>query len=270
LSFTERLNKLQQDKNSVLCVGLDPSISKLPLHFDRSNPIESVGRFCSEIIESTLPHCSAFKPNLAFFEALGPEGLGLLKELRQQIGNRALVIADGKRGDIGNTAAMYASSFFDVFDFDACTVSAYMGKDSVTPFLEYTDKLVFVLVKTSNAGAADFQDLEVNGVSLYRIVAEKLEKWQEDGPGGEVGFVVGATQGDTLKELRIAHPNVHFLVPGIGAQGGSIDLTMEVHTERGKVVVNSSRSIIYASSDEDFASAAGKAAENLAFSLEKK
>jgi len=263
LQFSEKLAQIQTDRKSVLCVGLDPDLSRLPKHYSGKDPLESVLDFCTRIVDATLDYACAYKPNLAFFEALGVGGLEVLKSVTEHIDGRALTIADGKRGDIGNTAKKYAHSFFEEYNFDSCTVSAYMGRDSVDPFLDYPGKLVFVLVKTSNEGSGDFQDLIVNEEALYQHVARKVEEWG-DVAAGEVGFVVGATQGDTLSELRTRHPNIPFLVPGIGAQGGSIENTMAAHAEKGRVIVNSSRSIIFASDEEDFAKSAGLAAQKLA------
>ncbi len=262
MNFTERLGILQSRKNSLLCVGLDPVLERLPISLRGKDPLLATSEFCRSIIDSTLPEAIAFKPNLAFFEALGPGGMDVLLDVTRHIGDRALTIADGKRGDIGNTAAMYARSFFEEFNFDSCTVSAYMGRDSVDPFLSYEGKLVFVLVKTSNQGAEDFQNLQSNGKAIYQIVAEKVEEWGMASTG-ETGFVVGATQGNTLSQLRLTHKTTPFLVPGIGAQGGSIEDTLAAHTTKGSVLINSSRSIIYASSGEDYSEQAALAAAKL-------
>ncbi len=265
--FTTRLIDAQVAKNTTLCVGLDPDVTRIPqvLREDSSDQ-QAILEFCSTIIEHTSPFACAYKLNFAFFESLGASGWRLIASILEIIPDDCLVIADAKRGDIGNTAAMYAKSVFDTMSFDACTVSPYMGGDSVKPFLSYPSKGVFVLVLTSNASANDFQQKKVGRNSLYELVAEQSTQWGKSEPG-EIGFVIGATKPETLVDLRQQFPTVPFLVPGVGAQGGSAEKVMLAATDAGRVIVNSSRGIIYASAGADFGEAAGAAAKDLASQL---
>ena len=259
MNFIEKLNSAARQNQSLLCVGLDPDIERMP---------EKVGvfEFNRAIIDATSNLVCAYKPNFAFYEALGDEGLEALRNTVDYIPGNIPVIADAKRGDIGNTARAYARAIFTELNFDATTVSPYLGFDSIEPFIEYHDKGVFILCRTSNAGAADFQSLlaQVDNISrpLFEIVAMKASQWNTH---GNIGLVVGATYPDELRLVREKHPDMPLLIPGIGAQGGDLALTVRYGTDAAgeKAIINSSRQIIYASRGEDFAQAARKAALSL-------
>lgn len=261
MTFLDKLHAAQQATNSVVCVGLDPAPERLPEVFRADPAPEAVIAFCKAIVDATHEVACAYKPNLAFFEALGPDGLRVLQAVVAHIPSDRLIIADAKRGDIGNTARMYARAYFDVLGCDAVTVTPYMGRDAIAPFLAYPDKAVFVLTRTSNPGAADFQDLEAEGFPLYRHVARQTAAWAAEAPG-TAGFVVGATDATTLAQMRRAYPSVPFLIPGVGAQGGSAATVMQA-AGSGPVLVNSSRGILYAAAGPTFAQAAHHAAETL-------
>ncbi len=251
-------------KKSFLCVGLDTDIKKLPPHIAcQEDPIFT---FNKAIIDATAPYCVAYKPNLAFYESLGVEGWIALEKTIKYIKTEypdQFIIADAKRGDIGNTSTMYARSFFDHLDVDAITVAPYMGEDSVTPFLGYKGKWVILLALTSNKGSKDFQLIEdVHGNRLFENVIKKSQEWA--GPD-EMMYVVGATQGSMFSDIRKVAPKSFLLVPGVGAQGGSLEEVVKYgKIEDCGLLVNSSRGIIYASQDEDFAEAAGLEAQKLA------
>ncbi|MFQ5568597.1 MAG: orotidine-5'-phosphate decarboxylase [Rhodothermales bacterium] len=267
LDFNDKLRRIQHRKQSVLCVGLDPDLRRLPEHLLRAySPAEAVAAFNAAIIEATAPLACAFKLNFAFFEALGRDGWDTLEKTIQHLPSDVLAIADAKRGDIGNTARFYAESIFEHLGFDACTVAPYMGRDAADPFLQYAGKATFVLGRTSNPGAADFQERDCEGEKLYERVARHVARWNEDAPG-TAGLVVGATGPEALAALRGICPTLPFLIPGLGAQGGDPAAIRRAATAEGPVVVNSSRSIIYASAGEDFAEAAGHAAEHLRATL---
>ncbi len=249
-----------QKKSSFLCVGMDPDLSKIPAHLksDR-DPIFS---FCRQIIEETADFAVAYKPNIAFFEALGPKGWESLQKLLEVIPKEIFTIADAKRGDIGNTSSLYAKAFFEAMDFDSITVAPYMGKDSVSPFLEFENKWVILLALTSNPGSSDFQLIKDEaGKPLYQSVLEKSQEW---GTPENLMYVVGATRGELIGEVRKLAPEHFFLVPGVGAQGGSLSEVAKfgMNSSCG-LLVNSSRGIIYASSGKDFAQAARKEAQIL-------
>lgn len=253
------------EKGSFLCVGLDPDIKKLPACITGTDG-ERVATFCKAIVDATAPYCVAYKPNLAFFESLGAEGIAALDEVVAHI--RAnypdqFIIADAKRGDIGNTAALYARTFFETMDFDAVTLSPYMGEDSVKPFLAYEDKWSIVLALTSNASSSDFETVaDANGMPLYERVIRRSRHW---GSPINMMYVVGATKADKLAEIRKIAPRHFLLVPGVGAQGGSLEEVAKYGLiDECGLLVNSSRGIIYASSEPDYASAAGAAAKKLA------
>ena len=259
MTFTQRLSALRSSRNSVLCVGLDPDPNRIPDHLLSAHSLSTaVEYFCRGIIEGTSDFAVAFKLNFAFFEALGDDGLRTLRAVLESIPPDVLTIADAKRGDIGNSASFYARSVFDDLGFDSITVSPYMGKDSVTPFLEKRNTCTFVLARTSNPGGADFQMLDVGGEPLYRRVARDAVSWSS-GSSGTTGLVVGATDVETMSDLRSQLPNTPFLIPGVGSQGGSASDVM-LASGNGPVLVNSSRAIIYAGSDHDFAKAASTAA----------
>ncbi|WP_022834817.1 orotidine-5'-phosphate decarboxylase [Salisaeta longa] len=264
-SFNDRLRAIQTQKETAACVGLDPDPARLPAHLRAAHDTpEAVRRFCRAIIEATAPFACAFKPNLAFFEALGRDGRAVLEDVVAALPSDVLVIADAKRGDIGNSARFYAQSLFDDLGADAVTVAPYMGHDSVTPFLQHPGTAAFVLARTSNPGASDFQEAcQCNGTPLHQQVAEAVQAWARATPGTG-GLVVGATAPDALRTVRTACPTAPFLIPGVGAQGGTPAAVMAAAaTADGPVLVNSSRSILYASAGRDFADAAAAAAQAL-------
>ncbi len=245
-------------KKSFLCVGLDTDIQKIP-EFLKAKGNDAVFSFNQAIIDATADYCVAYKPNLAFYESLGLEGWQALEKTVNYIRGKypnQFVIADAKRGDIGNTSSMYARAFFSTMDFDAVTVAPYMGEDSVVPFLSYKNKWVILLALTSNKGAFDFQfteDVET-GAKLFEKVLKTSQQW---GSTDNLMYVVGATRADMLLEVRKLVPNHFLLVPGIGAQGGSLqEVAKYGMNDSCGLLVNSSRQIIYASSGKDFAKAA--------------
>ena len=250
-------------KKSFLCVGLDTDTKKIPQHLlAEEDPIFA---FNKQIIDATAPYCVSYKPNLAFYEAFGIKGMvafeKTVKYLQEHYPNH-FIIADAKRGDIGNTSAMYARTFFDEYDIDALTVAPYMGEDSVTPFLGYDDKWVVLLALTSNKGSHDFQlTRDKNGVRLFEQVLKKSQQW---GDANNMMYVVGATQGELFTDVRKIAPDHFLLVPGVGAQGGSLsEVCKYAMTRECGLLVNSSRGIIYASSGEDFATVAAQKAKEL-------
>jgi orotidine-5'-phosphate decarboxylase len=243
-----------KQKKSYLCVGLDTDLSKIPQHLlDTDDPIFN---FNKAIIDATRDLCVAYKPNLAFYEAEGLRGWQALEKTVQYIGNQHFIIADAKRGDIGNTSKLYAKAFFEQLDFDALTVAPYMGEDSVTPFFEYKNKWVILLGLTSNRGSSDFQvsiQKETNQ-PLFQDVIEQAQRW---GTPENLMFVIGATHPEKFKEIRGFAPDSFFLVPGIGAQGGDLEgVSRNGMNAHCGLLVNSSREIIYASDGEDFATKA--------------
>ncbi|MCM1348401.1 MAG: orotidine-5'-phosphate decarboxylase [Firmicutes bacterium] len=252
-----------RSKKSFLCVGLDTDPLKLPPHL-ASHP-DAMFEFNKAIIDATAPYCVAYKPNLAFYESFGAEGWNVLERTISYIRERypdQFIIADAKRGDIGNTSKLYARSFFEHLDVDAITVAPYMGEDSVKPFLGYEGKWVILLALTSNKGSHDFQLIEdAQGTPLFETVIRKSSQWA--GPD-EMMYVVGATQGEMFKEIRRIAPRSFLLVPGVGAQGGSLEEVARygMTTDCG-LLVNSSRGIIYASSGLDFAQRAAEEARKL-------
>lgn len=264
-SFSARLSAAVDTVGAPLCVGLDPDLSRLP-EPPAARDARAAEAFCVAITESTSHVAAAYKPNLAFFEALGVDGWRALAHVCDAVlATGRLLILDGKRGDIGNTGRRYATSLFEQLRGDAATVAPYMGTDSITPFLEHPGRCAFVLVATSNPGAQDLQHLRTPDQPLYLQTAQLAADAAADLPG-EAGFVVGATRPEILAELRAAHPTVPFLVPGVGAQGGTPDAVMAANGG-GPILVNSSRSILYASSGTDYAAAAAAAAEQLAEAL---
>lgn len=250
-------------KKSFLCVGLDTDIKKIPSHLLGSE--DPIFDFNKAIIDATAEYCVAYKPNLAFYESMGTKGIAsferTVKYLNDNYPNH-FIIADAKRGDIGNTSAMYARTFFEEYDLDALTVAPYMGEDSVTPFLGYDGKWVILLALTSNKGSHDFQLTEdKDGERLFEKVIRKSQAWAGD---YRMMYVVGATQGEMFKDIRAVAPTHFLLVPGVGAQGGSLQEVCKYGmTKDCGLIVNSSRGIIYASSDTDFAEAAAAKAKEL-------
>ncbi len=245
----EKLLKAQQTSHSYVCLGLDLDPKKMPQEF--GGTVRGMFDFTRRIIEATADQVCAYKPNLAFFESLGPEGWSLLSQVLQRIPERVPIILDGKRNDIGNTATQYASALYDRYGADWVTINPYMGYDSMKPFMDRRDKGVFVLCLTSNAGARDFQMLEVEGRPLYQVVADRVKYWNKD---GNCGLVVGATHIEQLKEVREIAGEMPLLIPGVGAQGGSLEDSITVGTDafRKPAVINVSRSVLYASSAADF------------------
>ncbi|WP_186757683.1 orotidine-5'-phosphate decarboxylase [Echinicola salinicaeni] len=254
------LFKQIQQKSSFLCVGLDTDLSKIPAHLLKE--ADPVFEFNKQIIDHTADYAVAYKPNIAFYEALGPKGWESLQKTLDYIPKDIFTISDAKRGDIGNTSKLYAKAFFEQMNFDSVTVAPYMGKDSVSPFLEFEGKWVILLALTSNEGSKDFQVLETEGGKpLFQQVLEKSQKWGSD---ENLMYVVGATRGEKIAEVRKYAPDHFFLVPGVGAQGGSLQEVAQygMNKECG-LLVNSSRGIIYASNGEDFGAKAGEAAKTL-------
>lgn len=247
-------------KKSFLCVGLDPNIYKLPSHLPKNE--EGVKSFCLEIIEKTLDYCVSYKLNLAFFEALGWQGLKIFEEIVAKIPKTHLIIADAKRGDIGNTSELYARAFFDKMGCDALTINPYMGSDSVKPFLNYKDKWAIVLGLTSNVGASDFETKKIDEKHLYELVLNSCSQW---GNEENMMFVIGATQSIHFDKIRAIIPNHFLLIPGVGAQGGSLeDVCSGLVNKDIGILVNSSREIIYADSTINYATIAGQKAKELA------
>ena len=249
-------------KKSFLCVGLDIDLEKVPAQF-KNSPTALVD-FSKAIINATAPYAVAYKPNIAFFETYGVEGMAALKEVIDYLNAHYpnhFTIADAKRGDIGNTSTRYAKAYFDTLGFDSITVAPYMGKDSVEPFLAFEEKYTILLALTSNPGSADFQRIEANGTPVYQSVLKTSQGWE----GSErLMYVVGATRAEALQEIRATVPDAFLLVPGVGAQGGSLSEVVHngLNSDVG-LLVNSSRGIIYASQKEDFAEAAANAAKAL-------
>ena len=250
-------------KRSFLCVGLDTDLKKVPAHL--LNEEDPIFAFNKAIIDATAAYCVAYKPNLAFYEAFGVKGLMAFEKTVKYIQENypdQFIIADAKRGDIGNTSAMYARTFFEEYNLDSVTVAPYMGEDSVTPFLGYDGKWVILLALTSNKGSHDFQLTEdTEGEKLFQKVLRKSQEWADN---DQMMYVVGATQGQAFEEIRKIVPNHFLLVPGVGAQGGSLSEVCKYGmTQECCLLVNSSRAIIYADNTENFATAAAEAAKEV-------
>ena len=259
--FMTRLELIAQiqNKKSMLCVGLDTDMDKLPEGIERN--MEGMLKFNKAIIDATKAYAVCYKINTAFYEQYGAKGWECMEATLNSIPKDCLTIADAKRGDIGNTSTMYARAFFENMNFDAITVAPYMGEDSLKPFFAFNGKWVICLGLTSNAGSKDFQSLEVNGKHLYEQVIETVSKW---GNQDNLMFVTGATKASDLKSLRNIIPNHFLLVPGVGAQGGSVaDVCSNAVTSEGGLLINASRSILYASSGNDFAEKAAEEAKAL-------
>lgn len=269
---TDDIFRQIRSKRAMLCVGLDTDYAKLPECVKSGRSVsEAVLEFNRRIVDATAPHCVAFKPNLAFYEYLGAAGWDVLGKTVEYIRSshpEEFIIADAKRGDIGNTAKMYARTLFETFDFDAVTLSPYMGSETVTPFLEYPGRYAIVVALSSNPSSSDFQGLindtafGVEGKPLYRAVMEKMMSISTP---DNMMFVVGATKAGKLKEIRAFCPDNFFLVPGVGAQGGSAEeVIANGASAKGGLLINSSRAILYASSGEDYAQAAAAVASRTA------
>ncbi len=259
MKFVDKLLSASQQNRSLLCVGLDPDPGRMP--------VASLVRFSKAIVDATADLVCAYKPNLAFYEALGIEGLKALQKTMEYIPSHIPIIGDGKRGDIGNTARAYAKALFATFGFDAATINPYLGFDCIEPFIEYRDKGVFILCRTSNPGASDFQGLvDAHGVPLYITVARKAKEWNVH---GNIGLVVGATYPQELKLIRQLCPEMPLLIPGIGAQGGDLSSTINygVDAHGKKAIIVAARQVLYASQTKDFAQAARRAAQELRDSI---
>jgi orotidine-5'-phosphate decarboxylase len=250
MSALRDLQKMQNKNNSLICLGLDLDQRRMPADFGKT--IKNMFDFACRIIDASSDLVCAYKPNLAFYESLGAEGLSLLKHIVVRIPNEIPIILDAKRGDIGHTAAHYAEALFGQFKANWVTVNPYLGYDSLRPFLEYKDRGIFVVCLTSNTGAKDFQQLLVDGKPLYQIVAEKVAYWNKD---QNCGLVVGATVPDQLQEIRDLAGDMPLLIPGVGAQGGSLEQAALYGTKNFQkaAVINVSRSVLYASKESDFA-----------------
>ena len=251
-----------KSKKSFLCVGLDPDIEKIPKYLLETE--DPIFEFNKAIIDATLPYAIAYKPNVAFYESLGIYGWQALKKTIEYIPQEVFTIADAKRGDIGNTSNKYAEAFFKKMSFDAITLSPYMGQDSVTPFLNHKDKWAILLASTSNVGALNFQELIIEnsgGQKVYEKVIEISSQWGSD---QNLMYVVGATRVDTLTHIRKILPDHFLLIPGVGAQGGDLDMVCKyAMNDSAGLLINSARSIIYADSTVDFAHHAGLVASRL-------
>jgi len=255
MTALEKIKNIQKQNNSILCVGLDSDLSRTPKHL--GSEINSLLDFNKAIIDSTKDLVCAYKINFAFYEQYGIEGIQVLKETFEYIPKEIFTIADAKRGDIGNTSNAYAKSVFEYFNADSITVNPYMGLDSVAPFLENSNKMVFLLALTSNSGSNDFQRIISEGKPLYQTVIEKSKEWAD---ADKLGYVVGATHPDELREIRKIIPGYCLLIPGIGSQGGNIQATISANS-CGPAIINVSRNIIYVSTEKDFTDAIRKKAE---------
>jgi orotidine-5'-phosphate decarboxylase len=265
MNKSQIINQIR-NKKSFLCIGLDTDIKRIPAFLlDYEDP---VFEFNKRIIDATKDLCVAYKPNIAFYEALGISGWKSLEKTINYIPNNIFTIADAKRGDIGNTSKKYAETFFSTYNFDSITVAPYMGLDSVTPFLEYSNKWTIILGLTSNNGSSSFQNLNLdNGIKLYEQVINTSSNW---GTSDNTMYVVGATKSQDLKDIRKLIPNHFLLIPGVGAQGGSLDDVIKngITNDVG-LLVNSSRGIIYAGNDSQFASSSRDAAYKIQIQMAK-
>ena len=255
MTFFKKLEKQVTTRKTYICVGLDPVWEKIPAHLPRSQ--KGLLEFLLNIVNETKDHAAVFKPNFAYFEALGPPGMEVLQELIQKIPPEIPVIGDAKRGDVGHSSQMYSKAIFDTFCCDAVTVTPYLGHDALEPFLNNPDRGVFVLCLTSNSGARDFQI-----PNLHLKVAEKVRKWNIY---GNAGLVVGATRPKNLAAIREISGQMPYLIPGIGAQGGDLRNTLFPADDGSKIpyLISTSRSILYASSKEDYAEQAGNVTREL-------
>ncbi len=258
MSFKQKLNQSILKSNSLLCVGLDPDLKKIPVHLMEYE--DPVFEFCKIIIEQTQDLVCAYKPNIAFFETFGEKGWTTLRKITELIPPHIFTIADAKRGDIGNTSEKYAHTFFEEFNFDCITVNPFMGFDSIEPFIRKPDKSVFLLALTSNQGSSDFMRLKLEkGSHVYEEVVRKSKEWNKH---GNIGLVVGATHPDELKSIREVVPDMPFLIPGIGAQGGDLKETISSSLDKYRrgAIINVSRDVLYASYDTHFGESARKRA----------
>jgi orotidine-5'-phosphate decarboxylase len=273
MNFLDKLLAASRQQHSLLCVGLDPEPKYLPVQLLDMSVARAITYFCRAIIEATAPYVCAFKPNLAFFEVLGPEGMYVFQEVLQAIPAHIPVIVDAKRGDLGNTARNYAEAVFDVYGCDAVTVNPYLGYDSVAPFLAYHEKGVILLCRTSNPSARDFQDVLVYGENeqvrpLYEVVAQRVQSWNE---AGNCGLVVGATYPQELRTIRSMCPDMPILIPGVGVQGGDLEASVAAGVDvcGEKAIIAVSRAVLYAGEGKEFASAAANEARLLSDRINK-
>jgi len=260
MSALKKLTESIQKHKSMICVGLDIDPGRVPASCGEGT--SGLARFAIKIIEATSDIVAAYKPNLAFYEALGPEGLSLLKLVCSRIPEDTVIILDAKRGDIGNSAEFYAKACFDIYHADWMTVNPYMGYDSIRPFISYKDKGAFILCLTSNPGARDFQRMEVYNKPMYMHVAQKVASWNKE---NNCGLVVGATYPEQLADIREASEDMPILIPGVGAQGGDLEKAVRFGTAGflKPAIINVSRSVLYASDKEDFAQASRAVVEKL-------
>ena len=265
MTFYEKYSAAAKKSNSKVCIGLDPDLTRLPDHIAKTP--SGVVRFLCEIIDATSDLACAYKPNFAFFGALGADGFAALKDVIDHVPATVPTILDFKAGDIGNTARKYAEMAYGVFEADSVTVNPYMGFDAVEPFLQGREKCVFLLCLTSNPGSEDFQRQKTENGRLFEVVARTAVDWSEK---GACGLVVGATHPEDLPRARLLAPDLPFLIPGVGSQGGDPGRIVDqaASPDGLGVLINASRSVLYASSGEDFAQAARAAAEKLRISIE--
>jgi orotidine-5'-phosphate decarboxylase len=267
MNFLDKLLVASRQQNSLLCVGLDPEPERFPAQLQGMPVARAVTYFCRAIIETTAPYVCAFKPNMAFFEVLGPEGMYVFQEVLHAVPEHIPIIVDAKRGDLGNTTRNYAATVFDIYGCDAVTVNPYLGYDSVAPFLAYEEKAVFFLCRTSNPSAHDFQDLLVYEEKeqvrpLYEVIAQRVQSWNRT---GNCGLVVGATYPQELNTIRSICPDMPILIPGVGAQGGDLEASVlaGVDASGEKALIAVSRAILYAGEGEDYAGSAANEARKL-------
>jgi len=262
LKFIQKLDAICQKNQSLLCVGLDPEYEKLPKFLCENHGVSAIFEFNKQLIDATADLVCAYKPNLAFYEALGPAGLEALYKTIEYIPKEIVTLADAKRGDLNNTARQYAKALFEFYKFDSATINPLMGYDSIAPYLKYSDKLIFLLARTSNPGATDFQELECSGKPLYEHIARKAYEWNT---GKNIGLVVGATAPKELSAIRkIIGEEMPILLPGVGAQSGDLAQSIKngLGAHKGRLLVNVSRDVIFASSEKDFAQAARRRAKH--------
>ena len=263
--FLEKLGKCREKNNSLVCVGLDSELERIPAHL-QSDPLPQLA-FNKAIIDATQNKVSSYKANSAFYEAQGSKGLEALQATVDYIPDHIPFILDAKRGDIGNTSRLYAQAAFDSLGADAVTIHAYMGTDTVAPFLEYSDRAIFVLLKTSNPSSGEFQDIQdAQGEKLFMRLASKVAEWNSEFPGC-CGVVAGATYPKEIGEIRKRLPDIPILIPGLGKQGGDARATVQMSANEGPVLIHSARGIIFASDGTDFAKVAGEKAEQMRIEL---
>lgn len=262
VKFIAKLDAVCASNQSLLCIGLDPEYEKLPRFLVGKYGVNALFEFNKQIIDATADLVCAYKPNLAFYEALGPAGLEELQKTREYIPKEIITLADAKRGDLENTARQYAKALFEFYQFDSATVNPLMGYDSLAPYLRYSDKLIFLLCRTSNPGARDFQELNCEGKPLYQHLAESAREWNKD---QNIGLVVGATAPRELGIIRKTIGNeMPILLPGIGVQSGDLEQSVKngMGANKARLLVNVSRDVIFASSEKDFVQAARRRAEH--------